>query len=305
MPACGGVSGTGVVPPCLAGQRERASEWDIMKFAKAHGTGNDFVVLPDPDGEIDLTPAMVVALCDRRHGIGGDGVLRVVRAAKDPAASDMAGAAEWFMDYRNSDGSLAEMCGNGVRVFARYLTSTGLVTERSALPIATRAGVVTVDVGDDLITVNMPRTVVGTVGRTTVGGVDYTGTSVTAGNPNLVITLDSAARLAAIDLSKQPLLSPAEFPASANVEFIVPMPVVDGADAHVAMRVYERGAGETQSCGSGACAVAAAVLHDVGFKSGTVVVDVPGGRLTIAIDEAGCRLTGPAVIVATGDTSLI
>ncbi len=283
-----------------------------MRFAKAHGTGNDFVVLPDPDGEIDLTPAMVVALCDRRHGIGADGVLRVVRAAKDPDAAGMAGAAEWFMDYRNSDGSLAEMCGNGVRVFARYLTSTGLVSERSALPIATRAGVVTVDVGSDLITVDMPRTVVGPAGHTTVGGVDYTGLSVTAGNPNLIVTLPDRAHLAALDLSVQPLLSAAEFPASANVEFIVPIsPTAEvgagpvDADAHVAMRVYERGAGETQSCGSGACAVARAVLHAAGRAVGTVIVDVPGGRLTIAIDETSCRLTGPAVIVATGETTLI
>ena len=90
-------------------------------FAKGHGTGNDFVLLPDPDGALDLTPELVAALCDRRRGLGGDGVLRVVRARPAPGRRRAAGEAEWFMDYRNADGSLAEMCGNGVRVFARYL----------------------------------------------------------------------------------------------------------------------------------------------------------------------------------------
>jgi diaminopimelate epimerase len=276
-----------------------------MRFAKAHGTGNDFVVLPDPDGEIDLTPAMVVRLCDRRHGIGGDGVLRVVRSAKDPDAVGMAGTAEWFMDYRNSDGSLAEMCGNGVRVFARYLVDTGLTTQQAALPIATRAGIVTVDVGSDLITVNMPMPAVGPVASTSVAGAVYSGLSAAVGNPNLIIRLAGRPELAAIDLTAQPTLSPAEFPNSANVEFIVPAEPVEGADAHVEMRVYERGAAETQSCGSGACAVAAAVLHEAGRSEGTVVVDVPGGRLTIAITTDACRLTGPAVIVATGTTTLL
>ena len=98
-----------------------------MRFAKAHGTGNDFVVLPDPDGEIDLTPDLVIALCDRRRGIGGDGVLRVVRSAKHPDAAHLAADAEWFMDYVNSDGSVAQMCGNGVRAYARYLVTDGLV----------------------------------------------------------------------------------------------------------------------------------------------------------------------------------
>ncbi|HEY1487395.1 MAG TPA: diaminopimelate epimerase [Micromonosporaceae bacterium] len=275
-----------------------------MRFAKAHGTGNDFVVLPDPDGELDLTPAAVVALCDRRTGIGADGVLRVVRSAKDPDGAGMADVAEWFMDYRNSDGSLAEMCGNGVRVFARYLVEGGLAAP-DGLTVATRAGVVTAEVGPDLIAVDMTGTAVRGVGRTAVDGRTYTGTVVTAGNPNLVITLPDEAALRAVDLSRPPLLAPADFPNSANVEFIVPATPIDGADAHVSMRVYERGAGETLSCGSGACAVAAAVIDAAGRDAGTVIVDVPGGRLTIVIGPGSCRLTGPAVIVATGETHLI
>src|SRR5439155_10688376 len=131
-----------------------------FRFAKGQGTGNDFVILPDPDAELDLTPDLVRRLCDRRFGIGGDGVLRVVRAAKHPEAAHLAGEAEWFMDYHNSDGSLSEMCGNGVRVFARYLTDTGLVTA-AAFRIATRAGVVTAVVDVDEVTVDMPRPVLG------------------------------------------------------------------------------------------------------------------------------------------------
>jgi diaminopimelate epimerase len=276
-----------------------------MRFAKAHGTGNDFVVLPDPDGEIDLTAADVVALCDRRRGIGADGVLRVVRSAKDPASADMAGAAEWFMDYRNSDGSLAEMCGNGVRVFARYLVESGLAPGDRMLPIATRAGVVTVTLGPELISVDMPVPMVTGIGDATIGNATYRGTAVTVGNPNLIVTLPDEAALQAIDLSVQPGLSATAFPNSANVEFIVASRPDEGAEVRVAMRVYERGAGETLSCGSGACAVAAAVLHATGRSAGTVIVDVPGGRLRIDLTETTCRLTGPAVIVATGTTPLL
>ena len=130
---------------CDDGTRTDGSDGRAMKFAKAHGTGNDFVVLPDPDGALDLTPRLVAALCDRRRGIGGDGVLRVVRSAKHPEAADLAGEAEWFMDYRNADGSIAEMCGNGVRAYVRYLASSGLIAGRhDPLDVATRAGVVPV-----------------------------------------------------------------------------------------------------------------------------------------------------------------
>jgi diaminopimelate epimerase len=275
-----------------------------VEFAKAHGTGNDFVVLADPDGAIDLTPELVTALCDRRHGIGGDGVLRVVRSAKDPDAAGMAADAEWFMDYRNNDGSLAEMCGNGVRVFARFLVASGLATAVPGMPIATRAGVVTVDVEPELITAYMPLPVLGESGHTIVGGVTYAGPSVSVGNPNLIVTLYERAHLDALDLSVPPALPRELFPDGANIEFIVAAAPVDDADEHVEMRVHERGVGETQSCGSGACAVAAAVLHASGRGTGTVIVDVPGGRLRITIDGDSCRLTGPAVIVATGSVDL-
>src|SRR5206468_10264519 len=140
---------------------------------------NDFVLLPDPDAEIDLTPDLVRRLCDRRFGIGGDGVLRVVRAAKHPEAARFAGEAEWFMDYHNADGSLSEMCGNGVRVFARYLTDNGLVPA-AVFPIATRAGLVHALIGEDEIVVDMPRPVIGprSAARERRTGRDFAGTAV-------------------------------------------------------------------------------------------------------------------------------
>jgi diaminopimelate epimerase len=273
-----------------------------MRFSKAHGTGNDFVVLPDPDGAIALTPELVKLLCDRRRGIGADGVLRVVRAAKDPDATHMASEAEWFMDYHNSDGSLAEMCGNGARVYARYLVSTGLVpADVTRLPIATRAGVVMAEIGPELITVDMVYPTIGSQSAAVLDGASYEGTSVDVGNPHLVCWTDD---LAVLDLTKPPALDPEVFPEYGNVEFITSDEPIAGADAHVVMRVHERGSGETLSCGSGTCAVAAVALRDAGLTEGVVEIDVPGGRISVRIDDDGCHLTGPAVIVATGDIDL-
>ena len=120
-----------------------------VHFLKGHGTENDFVLLPDLDGRLDLKPPQVAAICDRRAGIGADGVLRIVR--------DAGGAAPWFMDYRNSDGSVVEMCGNGIRVVARYLVDAGLdqlaleiagLEAAGAVSINTRDGVKQVRVGE-------------------------------------------------------------------------------------------------------------------------------------------------------------
>jgi diaminopimelate epimerase len=261
-------------------------------FAKGHGTGNDFVIVPDPSGALSLPPARVAELCDRRRGIGGDGLLRVVRTAAEPSVADLADEAEWFMDYRNADGSLAQMCGNGARVFARYLVSTGLASGPS-LEILTRAGVVTATVGDEVVSVTMPTPVVGGRGVARLAGAEFKGTAATCGNPNLVCTVDDPALL---DLSGTPEFDAEHFPERANLEFIVPV-----APGHVRMRVIERGVGETLSCGSGACAVAGVVLNG---HDGTVTIDVPGGRLTVTIGDGQCVLTGPAVIVATGTLSM-
>ena len=263
-----------------------------LGFAKGHGTANDFVIVPDPDGGLVLDAEAVALLCDRRRGIGGDGLLRVVRTAAEPEVADRAGQAEWFMDYRNADGSLADMCGNGVRVYARYLVEAGLAAG-PRVPILTRAGLVTAEVGPDTIAVSMPMPVVGGPGTVRLGGVEYRGTAATAGNPNLVVTVPDPST---VDLRGRPELDPGQFPQGANVEFITPV----GPD-HVRMRVTERGVGETESCGSGACAVAAVVLAG---RAGSVTVDVPGGRLVVSIDEDRCVLAGPAVIVAAGTLAL-
>jgi diaminopimelate epimerase len=270
-----------------------------VTYAKGHGTGNDFVILPDPDGLLPLTPRLVAALCDRRRGIGADGVLRVVRVDAHRDAARYAGAAEWFMDYWNADGTFAEMCGNGVRVYARYLVEAGLAMG-GELAVATRAGVVRVVVTPDEISAGLskPRLYGQSVAR--VAGRRYVGEAVDIGNPHLVCRVADTHELAGLDLSTPPEFSDADFPAGVNVEFAAPGVTVAGADVHVRMRVYERGSGETLSCGSGACAVAAVALADVGLSTGRVAVDVPGGRLTVVVDEEACWLAGPAVIVATG-----
>ncbi|MGN9892723.1 diaminopimelate epimerase [Micromonospora sp. L31] len=272
-----------------------------MEFTKGHGTGNDFVILPDPDGALDLTPGLVAAICDRRRGVGGDGVLRVVRAAKHPEGAALADEAEWFMDYWNSDGSFAEMCGNGARVFVRYLLENGLATPAgAALPVATRAGVVRARVEADAIAVEMRRPRVYDASTATLGGLTLPGAAVDVGNPHLVCALPAGLGLATLDLTHAPEYDAGVFPAGVNVEFITSGEPVAGTDGHVLMRVYERGSAETLSCGTGACAVAAVALRDAARDTGTVAVDVPGGRLTVTVTDDSCWLAGPAVLVATG-----
>ncbi|MFJ3309206.1 diaminopimelate epimerase [Streptomyces sp. NPDC086549] len=274
-----------------------------IAFLKGHGTENDFVIVPDTENVIELTPAAVAALCDRRAGIGGDGVLHVVRSAAHPEAAEMAADAEWFMDYRNGDGSIAEMCGNGVRVFARYLQHAGHVAEGD-IAIATRAGVKTVHIAKDGdVTVGMGRARLpeGDV-MVSVGERSWPARNVNMGNPHAVAFVDDLAH--AGDLYSQPPFSPAAaYPDGVNIEF-----VVDRGPRHVAMRVHERGSGETRSCGTGACAVAVAAARRDGADPSatgtpaTYTVDVPGGRLVITERPDGeIEMTGPAVIVAEGE----
>jgi diaminopimelate epimerase len=244
-----------------------------VRFLKGHGTQNDFVLLPDPDGALDLTPELVRRLCDRRAGIGGDGVLRVVRQGPG-----------WFMDYRNADGTVAEMCGNGVRVYARYLVSAGLV-EPGRLELATRGGTKVVDVpaeGD--VTVDMGPAVVGE--PVDVDGTPATG--VDMGNPHAVLHVDSVEALGELKTSRLDL----------NVEW-----VEDLSPTAIRMRVHERGVGETRSCGTGACAAVVATALRTGTPRGTAYdVHVPGGRLTVTWREDGhVELAGPAVLVAEGE----
>ena len=279
------------------------------EFLKGHGTENDFVLLPDPGGTVhgELDPARVRALCDRRAGIGGDGVLRVVRTAAyagaDAALLPGADEAEWQMDYRNSDGSTSEMCGNGIRVFARYLVDAGLAEESAPIPVATRDGVKVLTVDGDRITADMGRARVLDTTTVGVGARTWTATHVDMGNPHAVAFVDDLAE--AGPLLEAPSHDPATYPSGVNVEF-----VVRRGERHVAMRVHERGSGETRSCGTGACAVMVAAARADGLADPPATdvayrVDVPGGTLTVTWTAAGrVLLTGPAVVVAAGRTAL-
>jgi diaminopimelate epimerase len=273
-----------------------------IAFLKGHGTENDFVIVPDPENAVELSPAAVAALCDRRAGIGGDGLLHVVRSAAHPEAAHLAAEAEWFMDYRNGDGSVAEMCGNGVRVLARYLQRAGHVGEGD-LAVATRGGVKSVHLaknGD--VTVGMGRAKLPEGDVTVrVGERGWPARNVNMGNPHAVAFVEDLAH--AGDLYTAPRHSPPDaYPDGVNVEF-----VVDRGPGHVALRVHERGSGETRSCGTGACAVAVAAARRDGADpavTGTPVtytVDLPGGTLVITERPDGeIEMTGPAVIVAEG-----
>ncbi len=273
-----------------------------VPFLKGHGTENDFVILHDHEDRLELSDAAVARLCDRRAGIGGDGLLRVVRAAAHPEGRVMAGEAEWFMDYRNGDGSVAEMCGNGVRVFAHSLRRAGLVPD-GEVPVATRAGVRRVRPdAEGNVTVAMGRALFpGGQVKVTAAGRSWPGVHVDMGNPHAVVFVDDLADCG--PLYEAPEVEPAQvYPHGTNVEF-----VVDRGPRHVALRVHERGAGETRSCGTGACAVMVAAARRDGADPAadgapvTYTVDVPGGRLTVTERADGSvEMTGPAVIVAEG-----
>lgn len=275
-----------------------------MRFAKGHGTGNDFVIVPDPDGRLDLGPELVARLCDRHFGVGADGVLRVVRA---PAAGEAAigQRADWFMDYRNADGSIAEMCGNGVRVFVRYLIDEGLVSGAEAagrgLAVATRAGTRTVRAEPDgQFTVDMGAAEVLGPGSVQAGDRSLDGLAITVGNPHLACMIDVP--VADLDLSDPKVLSPAGLTAGANVEIVR----VTGS-REIEMRVHERGSGLTLSCGTGAVAAATAAAVAAGeWPAGPGlpwIVHVPGGKLAVTPSVTASLLTGPAEIVAAGELS--
>jgi diaminopimelate epimerase len=281
-------------------------------FRKGHGTENDFVLLPDHDGSVhgDLSAERVRALCDRRAGIGADGVLRVIRAAvveeRSPVVEERALRAsrnhpeddarpEWFMDYRNADGSVAEICGNGIRVFAKHLYDEGLVPGDRPVPIGTRAGVMTVTRNGEAYTADLGvATIVGET-KVSVGDRSWAAQHVEVGNPHAVVVVDDLAEAGA--LSHAPAYDEELFPQGVNVEF-----VVRRGREHIALRVHERGVGETRSCGTGSCAAAVVALRGV---PGRMRVDVPGGTVGVTFGPDGrVFLSGPAVIVARGETDL-
>jgi diaminopimelate epimerase len=269
-----------------------------VQFSKGHGTENDFVLLPDPDGRLELTPGRVAALCDRRRGLGADGLLRVVRWA----ALGLAGPApepgvEWFMDYRNADGSVAEMCGNGVRVYARYLAERGWL-DGAELRLGTRAGVRAVRVDGAEISVDMGPAVLGPASSARLGDRTFAGIAVDVGNPHLACVTDAG--IDALDLTRAPVHDPELFPDGVNVEFVSPL-AANGAGPRVRMRVHERGVGETRSCGTGTVAAVVAALRAAGRDTGTVGVHTPGGSLRVSVEAGTTVLHGPAQLVASGE----
>ncbi|MGO2658904.1 diaminopimelate epimerase [Mycetocola reblochoni] len=285
-----------------------------LEFAKGHGTGNDFILYSDPDGSDPLTLEQVQLIADRHRGIGADGVIRAVRTESLPngaAVLDEDPDAEWFMDYLNSDGSVAEMCGNGIRVFVHYLVERGLadLPDGGTLAVGTRAGVkdvqrstggYRVDLGSWRLSGDEPLV--------SAPGLDVARPSlgIDVGNPHVVAALAGEDELDRIALSAPPALDP-PIADGANVEFVVPEdPLVRDGVARIRMRVHERGSGETLSCGTGVAAAALATRHWAGPGAPHQWrVEVPGGVLGVRMfptqDGEHVALSGPAVIVARGE----
>lgn len=285
---------------------------------KAHATGNDFVVYLDEDGTHEPTADEVRFLCDRHFGIGGDGLIRL---AHPQAVSDVnerqiadcaAGDADWFMDYRNADGSLAEMCGNGTRAITLFAQLQGIADQPGGKPfhLGTRAGVkILTSLGDvpglgkDVFQVEM-----GAWKRGDVDGYEVTipgtsgsarGTFVDMGNPHVVAVLEDAfaslPNVEDLDLVTKPVVAP-EIPSGQNVEFVRIDEQSEGDDAGEAtMRVNERGCGETLSCGTGLCATAITLRAKTGIDHWTITVR--GGTLRVDVTDEDVKLTGSATIV--------
>jgi diaminopimelate epimerase len=278
-----------------------------MQFTKAHGTGNDFVVLLDLDDAIELTEHSVRELCDRHTGIGADGVIRIGAPR---------GSGDAFMDYRNADGSIVEMCGNGVRVVAKIVVDRGLIVPwEDVVEVDTRAGTKPVRIGRSqdghvtTLTVDMgsptadpasiPTTAAGVDGFG-IDGVDgFVWSARGIGNPHAITLVDDVLT-APVDAIGPIVETHALFPKGTNVEFAH---VADRG--HVNLRVWERGVGETLACGTGACATVA-MLHDHDMVDAEVAVRVPGGVLTVRYDPTehpSVFMTGPAEEVARGELS--
>ena len=287
-----------------------------LTFTKGHGTENDFVLVPDLDGQLELSASQVALLADRHAGIGGDGVIRIVptSASEEESVRAQAGEAEWFMDYRNADGSLAQMCGNGTRVIAAWLRREGLVGDEFAL--ATRAGVRRVRFEGEQVITHMGTWSFGDEAKAEAEGFDalvhveeaenvpepYSALSLDLGNPHTVVALPPNVSLEGLDLNRAPAVKPTP-PEGSNVEFVRVV-----GPGHVRMRVHERGVGETRSCGTGVCAAAIGVAFWSGAadKTGAARVDVPGGSLQVRLLPGHeVELGGPAVLVADGTTELL
>lgn len=290
-----------------------------VALTKGHGTGNDFVFVTDPEGVLNLTPELIAAVCDRHFGIGADGFIRAVHSSTlDPNAPDD----QWFMDYRNGDGSISEMCGNGVRAFVEYLRAENLIVlnEGERVQIGTRAGVKSVGRTDNGYAIDMgPWGFIdgdaardgGSDSMVSVRGLKTArpALSISMGNPHTVVALGTDGKLDGLGLETVPQVTPLP-PNGTNVEFVVPEEIEDTeAETGVSnvgairMRVHERGVGETLSCGTGACAAAAATRFWGGEDAPDEwLVHVPGGTLAVTFllgpDELEhVVLAGPAEMV--------
>ena len=283
-----------------------------LAFTKGHGTGNDFILILDEHGQIEISAEQVALMCDRHFGIGADGLIRVTPTAKSAEVShllDQEPAAQWFMDYRNADGSNAEMCGNGIRVFARYLIENGLaeLTSGSTLPIATRDGIKDLTATQTGFAVDLGLFKVGddeTLVRARGLSVARPALEVNVGNLHRVVALADTAELEGIDLGRAPLLEP-EASGGANVEFVVlDEPLIKEGVAGLTMRVHERGVGETLSCGTGIAAAAIAIRHYAGGEQNYWKVTVPGGQVAVRMfpteDGEHVSISGPAELTYSG-----
>lgn len=301
---------------------------DALRLVKGHGTENDFLVCVDADGSLGaLDPAVVAALCRRRGGWGADGVIRAVRVADAPEAAAWADepGTEWFMDYRNADGGPAEMCGNGIRVMAEVLARAGLA-DPAGFTVATRSGERRLareadgplagwwSVGMGRVVLGVPD---GAVSDAAPGDADVDtlvtapgltaaprpGMRVRVGNPHVVVATTGRDELEAVDLGRPPILEPPP-PEGANVEFVLVTGLDEATGAgRVAMRVHERGSGETRSCGTGAVAAAAAAAEWARPDAPVDwVVDVRGGTLRVSLaGDGAATLTGPVRLLGTID----
>jgi len=255
----------------------------MIKATYGHGTHNDFVLVFDENDEIRLTPDQIKRICDRKNGVGSDGLIKIVK--KDGA---------WFMDYANADGSVAEMCGNGIRVMARYLTDRGHQPS-GIYAINTRDGrkfLSVPEAGDISVNMGQVSVVPGEI-SVLANSNNFLGLNINMGNPHAVVFVDDLDLVG--DLRQAPTVAPAdEYPEGVNTEFVK---FLEGNK--IQMRVHERGVGETQSCGTGTCAVALAAT----IKKGKPLpikweINPPGGRLIVEIDgHSNATLTGPAELV--------
>jgi len=254
-----------------------------------HGTENDFVLIFDPENRIEVSADQVRAICSRKTGIGSDGFIRIGKENS-----------KWFMDYRNNDGSIAEMCGNGIRVMAKYLIERGH-QKAGIFPIDTRDGVKFLsapDTGDITVNMGQIREVFGEISATT-NGHSWTGYNIDMGNPHAVVFVENISQVG--DLAQPPIVEPAdEYPEGVNVEFVEFL-----ENGELKMRVHERGVGETRSCGTGTCAVALAATLKKGMRlPATWIINPPGGRLSVEIDaHNNAILTGPALLIKDHDLS--